>query len=399
MLRPGVIFCPYCCRTHTTPFYTHGSRAVGVDLHYKNAVYGIVERRLPTSDGSDSESSTEALGLRLEAVEETVHAGMPAWVDVVFPGESDPVKMRRTCPHCFRMNDRPNLGTLPTLIVGMVGVRSSGKSALLNSIAYPPHQAAVNSENYPFLLDIAPLPHYQGLAAATPKLGRGMTKLLTVIHRKTNTPVAHVMLLDVSGELFGDARPVGVKIADDDVSMDELTKILSGTAGYPGVDAVLFADPVPGSKEIGKIDLKFVAADVMNQCLLLNPKFAQLPMAYVFTHLDHYKRSNYPTFVKDHDNSRAVPLMTATTFRDGSYAPERLVDRIFTEDTIARCLPSFVPMARSKQITKGFLVQSCSCENKEGIGLVEDYTYSRNVMDPLLWILNKLQVFPLTNGG
>lgn len=403
MIKPGTIFCPYCCRTHTVPFYYRGDQDVGVELHYKNDKYYIVEKELvdPTEPKRGLRTPNPLRGIQLHSAAETAYTGLPAWVDVRLPGDAELVRMRRACPHCSRANDKNELGALPTLIVGMVGNRSSGKSALLNSTALPQHQAAVNEEGYPFLIDVFPYPHHQGRAGATPRMGRGMTKLVTIKHRKSDTPICHVLLLDVSGELI-ENRPLSVTGGQDSnasdpvsvidyVSQDELTKILSGTDGYPGVDAVIFADPVPGSRRSTTELLDFNPAKVMTDCQTLCPNFGRVPMAYVLTHLDYYYvTKNFPT------DSRGYPLMTKDTFLNSRYTPATLVDRIFTEDAIARHLPNFVPAGRSKQITKGFLVQSCSCKEEPKDGLVETYTNSKNIMDPLLWILNKLHVFPLT---
>ena len=405
MLKPGTIFCPYCCKTHTIPRYTSGSYPVGVDLHHKGQKYGIVERLIPNNDPTNNDPPPALpIGIQLESVVESEFTGLPETIIVTYPGASNPVRMWRACPHCFRKYDLAAMGTLPTFIIGMVGVRSSGKSALLNSMAFRSHVRDVNVTNYPITLDIYPEPDKHGVAKATVKLGRGMTKLITLQNRSTLRPIAHVLLLDVSGELFGDAKNYdttqhAMKYNPEDI--DELTNILSGTGGYHGVDAVIFADPVPGSKDNTSNALMFNATQIMNNCRLLNPNFANLPMAYVFTHLDHYNNNikDFPSYKKDPNGSRSYPLLSPQTFLNTSYAPDRLIDRIYTEDSIARSLPEFVPMGRNLALTKGFLVSSCHCETRPGFGDVEDYTYSRNVMDPLLWILNKLRLFPLTNGG
>lgn len=403
MLKPGTIFCPYCCRTHTIPFYT-GTPANGVELHYKGDKYDIVEK-LPPDTANPSlglRAPENVMGFQLDSIEETRYAGLPSWVKVRIPDNAEPIRMRRTCPHCARQNDRANLGALPTLIVAMVGLRSSGKSALLNSISYPSHVAAVNDEGYPYHISLSPVPQESGLAAATPRMGRGMTKLLTISHRSNGVPVCHVLMLDVSGEIYGDVankesekptREPDNTLWDEVINPNELSNILSGDAGYPGVDAVIFADPIPGSKPVTKDALKFGAANIMNQCVFLNTNLELLPMAYVFTHLDHYTSKTFPTYQQP--SGPPIPLASDMLFRNGRYSPAQLIDRIYIGDTIARRMPSFVPAARNKHITKGFLIQSCSCGDIPGIGRVENYTNSTNVMDPLLWILNKLHVFPL----
>ena len=403
MLKPGTIFCPYCCRTHTVPFYT-GTTANGVELHYKGGKYDIVEKLPPDTNNPTLglRAPDTVIGFQLDSFEETRYAGLPSWINVRIPGNAEPVRMRRTCPHCARQNDRANLGALPTLIVAMVGLRSSGKSALLNSMSYPNHVAAVNDEGYPYHISLSPIPQESGLAAATPRMGRGMTKLLTVSHRSNSTPICHVLLLDVSGEIYGDvanrdsrktSRTPDNTLWDEVVNPNELSNILSGDSGYPGVDAVIFADPIPGSKPVTKDALKFGAANIMNDIVFLNEKLESLPMAYVFTHLDHYTVKTFPTYQRP--SGPSIPLVSDTLFRTGRYSPAQLIDRIYIGDTIARRMPGFVPAARPRQITKGFLIQSCSCGDIPGIGLVEHYTDSTNVMDPLLWVLNKLQVFPL----
>ncbi len=404
MLKPGTIFCPYCCRTHTVPFYT-GTTANGVELHYKGDKYDIVEKLPPDPDDPrlGLRDPDTVVGFQLDSVEETLYAGLPSWVKVRMPNNAEPIRMRRTCPHCALQNDRANLGTLPTLIVAMVGLRSSGKSAFLNSIAYPGHVAAVNDEGYPYLLDLAPVPQKSGLSSATPRMGRGMTKLLTIRHRNNSSvPICHVLLLDVSGEIFGDVdnkdshkstKAHGSTLWDEVVNPNELSNILSGDAGYPGVDAVIFTDPVPGSKPITKSTLEFGAADIMNQCVFFNANLDLLPLAFVFTHLDHYTAKTFPMYQPS--SGSPIPLVSEMIFRTGRYSPAQLIDRIYIGDTIARRMDSFVPGARNKQLTKGFLLQSCSCSDVPDIGLVENYTNSTNVMDPLLWVLNKLHVFPL----
>ena len=404
MLKPDTIFCPYCCKTHTVPFYTDGIHPIGVYLHYRGSKYMVVEHPIPNPNNPD-DVPDYPVGIQLTENVDPHKTGLPEKFEVFFPDTPQPVMMWRTCPECFHRCDRTGLGTLPTFVIGMVGCRSSGKSAFLNSIAFPQHVADVNRAQHPYLLAIEPRPHIQGLSEATLKMGRGMTKLLTIRHRSNNHPVAHVVLLDVSGELFGDTKgSTDGKQAHPTQSVQDLahlSSILAGTAGYTGVDAVIFTDPIPGAPVSSDADpLRFNAATVMSNCSQMNMSFNDIPLAYVFTHLDYYfdKMQDFPRYRRDGNDTRNYPLASAYTFafQPDEHARAKLVDRIYIEDNIARSLPSFVPADRNKDITKGFLVSSCKCENVDGLGFVEDYTYSRNVMDPLLWILNKLRIFPLT---
>ena len=110
----------------------------------------------------------------------------------------------------------------------------------------------------------------------------------------------------------------------------------------------------------------------------------------------------FPT-VKDLSKNNKVPLFNEHTFcTPTSYQPDIMFPRMALEHTIASQL---IPYALHSEFidAQGFLVQSCvdkTVTQKDAAGqetecLERNYDCSMNVMDPLLWILNQLHIFPV----
>jgi hypothetical protein len=98
--------------------------------------------------------------------------------------------------------------------------------------------------------------------------------------------------------------------------------------------------------------------------------------------------------------------MTEHTFsltKKTSYRREDMLNRIALENAIVRAYDSPI-LDTDSSLARGFLVRSCNTFSREVVNdkgeksmeLIEDLRESMNVMDPLLWILNRLQIFPLS---
>lgn len=390
MIKAGFCFCPTCAAVYTDAFYKSARHAVGVRL--KHSVLSgkcTVEKVLP-------QRSNEKVTLL--SCHPKQHDGLPERIQVRIETKDDApliVDMYRHCPNCAK-NGRntkafKDSGKYNTYVIVVVGDRDTGKSAWLDAVGYPGNFSAVNSERYPDALRfVNPVSPMEATKATEAEFGRGKSKFFYIINRADNRVKAQVLLLDMAGELFRSAP-------------DDLWHLLCGSEGYPGADAFIFFESLAPRPMTRTIENTCGAANIYTECVSRGA-FDRKPAAHVRTHLDLLiQRRKFPT-VRDSGDHVDVPLMSAATFaQKTSYRLDKLVPRIALEHSIARQLqpPAMLLLDQPGSCTQGFLVQSCRTvsDPKQPNLILEDRSQSINVMDPLLWTLNKLKIFSLVEAG
>ena len=397
MIRAGECFCHHCGKTRSEAFYKTGDRAGGVWLRHKGHRYELEydDFKKETREANKNRNPHDIVELSMDFPADC--DGTPQEIRVRFKGEKSDVIMERACPVCAEGTElseptnRPlfmNLGKHPLYVIAMVGNRSTGKSTFLKALAYPTNIAAVDRAGYPFRLQFRTLTGKDDSESkATEAKDRGHTKFLEVC--KDRDVIAHVLLLDLSGELY-------------ESKIELVWQLIGKNTSHGGADAFIFVEPAPmdGAKSQNKKN--FDSLNIL-QSGHARGEFDEKPIAFVYTHLDELLEQNQVRTISGNYPGDEIPLLTEHSFADNAdrkrYAPEKLIPRIALENFVARSYsPSVLEMNRGEN-AKGFLVQSCKpYEVPAEDGTSErddDFGQTLNVMDPLLWTLNKLGIFPL----
>lgn len=408
MIEAGKSFCPYCVRTHEEAFYSDSGIGWGVVLG-RNRFSGKYEVNKKNFPGKQSPNGKIILGeLNGEEI------GLPSAIDIQWTeGEkgqetSRERKLFRSCPVCAEKYNifRPVnsvLGRYPTFVVALVGDTAAGKSVFVDAIATIANTNAVNCAKYVHELRYTiPAPNGSN-PESTPEESRGRSKVLLICDRQDNNRVvAAVYLVDVAGELYKSKKEDEKTGA---IPKGLLWNLLNSNRDYPGADAYIFVEPaVKKDKKMdgeNKGDAGYTADQIyidLKKAGLLKDR----PIAYVMTHADELIDSQKFNEVYSSGDGKAYKVMTEDTFnlkQPTSYAREQMLARVALEHAIVR---SYEPTVLHNPITKCFLVRSCALVTEEHMvngvkntKLREDLSASRNVMDPLIWILNKLKLFPL----
>lgn len=399
MIEAGKFFCPRCAAISVNAFYINSEHADrGLRLNHTRTGEFSLDVYDISNDKMQEVSETVVLTTKPSADS----AGIPRQLWVRFSGESNPSRAVRCCPHC-RSELFLNHGEQPMYVIAMVGDRGAGKTAWLDAVSNPTNTSKLYDAGYPNKLDFVNISSKTGISAATAANNLGSTRFLQILNaRDNNKVVAQVLLRDVAGELFTDTP-------------DTLWQLLTPNGEYPGPDGFVFVEPPEGMKKYpGKQGT--TAADILNRCRI-NGVFQGHPVAWVETHLDaRIEQKKFPKV-----SNTGLDAMSATTFQNakgdpGYYRKNVLLDRIAKQNSI--CFGAIGPdvlLAKSGSARQGFLVQSCSTHpgmveklddngnpvlDQDGNpvlepGIVEDRTNSINVMDPLVWLLHQLKLFPL----
>lgn len=394
MIRAGSCFCPYCGLIHKGAFYKNANKSTGVWLR-RNLMQKYELQSVAISN-------TAADGGRQPALRRAVlkspiprsSGGVPRNIKVRFQGETQDIILERVCPNCAaginvaRATEREiflDSGKYPLYIIAMVGNRSTGKTSWLKSVAYHTNIAAVDRAGYPYTLKFRTLTGKEDLNyKATEKFGRGHTTFLEVC--QDQDVIAHVLLLDLAGELYeSDPRLVWNLIGRD--------------TDHGGADAFVFVEPAPLNGAKTQNIRGFDSLNILKDGTARG-EFEGKPIAFVYTHADELLRQNQSRSIPSANPGEEVPLVMETTFRgDTSYTPDRLIPRVALENFIVRAYQPAVLTLNPGENVKGFLVQSCKpVKEAHADGTVltlDDFSETINVMDPLLWTLNKLGLFPL----
>lgn len=402
MIEAGKSFCPYCVRTHEEAFYSDSDIGWGVVLgrNRLSKKFEVKEKRFEDKGSSVGE-------ITLQSMSET-DGGLPSAIDVVWSegekgqGTSREKKLYRGCPICaekykiFRPVNNV-MGRYPTFVVVLIGDTSAGKSAFVDAIATIGNMVAVNREGYVYKLRYTTPAPLVKRSESTPPESRGRSKILLLCDRQDNDRVvAAVYLMDVAGELYNgnkEAERFGMP------RRELLWSMLNSNRDYPGADAYIFVEPAV-KKEL-KGGEQYSADQIyidLSEAGLLRDR----PLAYVMTHADKLIESSRFRSVNAIGDGKTYPVMGADTFnlkQPTSYARDKMLSRVALEHAIVR---SYQPVVLNESIVKCFLVRSCDVQLEEYVKdgvkkteMMEDLDASRHVMDPLIWILNKLKLFPL----
>lgn len=384
MIKAGSCFCHECRTVFSELYYKDPNNPITARLYPKFSLSPKGKWSMEAFDKNGDKLLREELPELI--VPPTDRNSIPDMIECKF--DNNKLKMYRGCPNCQKDTVLfSDCGKYPTYVVALAGDHHVGKTTWLKAIADPLNLQAVNSVGFPYKLDFADLIHNLDTEGAQNVGETGRTNYLRI--KKGDRIIATVILMDASGELFGNPK-----------YREECKAIFAPNGEYPGPDAAIFVDDITSHTAIeNKDDLDRIrqadeTADRVNKALhkaLHNP-----PVAYVYTKVDEAaKRPRRISTVTDRSGDSKIRLFSGATFPSPtSYEAKDLLPRIIQENMIATALKTPI-LAVDPENRRGFLVKSCENTTLPDGEIICDTTDTFNIYDPLLWLLNKLGIFPI----
>ena len=399
MLQAGYVFCHRCGHATQEAYYFNSMLNSWVQLVRKVTGKFSVQKYTPAymenrSSGVDADVIKR---VRLSATNTSNVQGLQHTISVecYVDQTMQVLEFVRSCPFCVGQKEGwdsavellPNMGDLPTYVVGVVGARTVGKSCWIHALSCPTNVNGVNNQgnnlrSYSgYTLSTARWSNEQSaIISATELNERGITRMMRILKRVGNgaQPVAQVLMMDFAGELFAEDKKEEFE--------SSAAHIFRGGEGYSGVDGVVFMmDPLPEQNG-------YSLATTYHK-----------PIAFVMNKAD-LLIENPPMYHIDNDeNNPAVPLLTEHTFsRQGGdmYQKSVLQARVALQTMLLKRIHPLVKSISNETRCGGFILKSTepySIKNAETMAEEKmlDFSQGMNVMDPLLWILNELDIFPI----
>lgn len=383
MIQAGLCICPRCGGMFKEAYYNDGKSTNGVLLNY-------------TPLGKYHAVSYPEPGTNYEIVSSEAHmeSGLPDYIEVrnIEGNESEKRRLYRYCPKCRETQTAlvKGWGTVPTFVVCVVGNREQGKTSLLSALSKTMNLCALGEAGYENFVMTTEL---HGALVESPTVtvvdSLGATQIVSVTKRNgngenNNTTLANILFRDVAGELFDMERDVKDHPAWD---------LIAPHDEYPGPDAFLF---VHSAAKVGN-DGEEKATAVYN---LLNNHIRNWPVCgFVLTHLDEIKKWTEAPYGEPNKNVTILDQETFLPYNVSDvryYSPQTLLPRMKLEDMLAKKKFMLYAVHRhhyGSENAMGFLVKSC-----ESIVGTNKVTYDSpvNVMDPIIYILNKLGLLDIS---
>ena len=429
MLEAGYIFCHRCGYSTDEAYYYNDPQTTWVQL--KRSLNGkiIVEPYIPQyMMGTLSDEDTKNIDrFVLSDSNNSFENGLPhtILVDCYSEHGKAQLKFNRSCPFCVGQQEGwdsvkeliPDINTLPTYVIAVIGERTVGKSCWIHALSCPHNLNKVNNQriggtdNSGYILTAKTLADESSArpeATSINELGNTRVMTITKSSEAAVTPVAQILILDFPGEIFAESKAEEFN--------NTAAHIFSGGHGYKGVDAIIFLmDPdevdskADETEKAGAADLKssdelkFSIATTYNRINNELQLLTNRPFAFVMNKID--KLFDHPSnFV--HVNNDAsqpdIPLLTEHTFanqNNSMYQKRSILPRVALETSILKRFSQIVETVSSTTRCAGFMIKATTPLQGDGKkAMLLDFTSSINVMDPLLWILNELDIFPIDDN-
>lgn len=395
MINAGSALCLKCGNILTEAYYFNSSSNAWVRLKKSGRKNFSVEEFIPSS-----KSRTGCTGFSLNKnhkadvsiMSDTIH------VDFFEKGErAENKQFHRCCPECNGSEVFSKFGLLPTYVIAVIGARTVGKTSWIKALSKINNQNKLLRRTYPYCIDSARWEIDFKLIKATDLNDMGSTNLLTISKRgtrhTTKKAVANVLMLDFAGELFASTD----KIEDKQTRVEEydrMCRLLRGTHDYNGADAVVFMDapnsqfdpvvPYNSVKELGVLEKKPVAYVVNKVDMMFdNPPKVSLPGSDAKTDLFTSDTFAHNADADIYKKSEIVPRVMLETYLASKY--NELAHRILTENPHSA----------------GFFIQTTDAVTDETSDDAPERhsdtgsDVSINVLDPIIWLLNELDIFPI----
>ncbi len=412
MLQAGYVFCSRCGHATQEAYYFSNTAQAWVQLvRTATGKFAVTRYEPPYMQGKTDNTRAGAIKrFRLSSGNSNEAHRLQNTIEVrCYNGKRwDEYTFVRSCPFCVgqkagwdeAMKIIDHLGDLPTYVIAVAGAPSVGKSCWIHALSCPGNANRVNGQREStntymgYLLSPAELvDEVIPPPPPTPLNGLGRTSMLYIKKRMvggTAVPVAQVLVVDFAGELFSSRRKKEFA--------EEAAHIFEGGEGYSGVDAVVFmADPCPTEDGSSLADTyENAKSDYMS--------FMNKPLAFVMNKADMLIENPPMRHINGDPTLPAVPLLSKHTFtgQDATmYSKEYLQERVALQTYILKKENELVKTICNEMRGAGFLIKATT-PIKQQINPLSDQTRdmldfreSMNVMDPLVWILNELDIFPI----
>lgn len=386
MLKAGTCICPRCGKIFRMAYYYNAPAAIGARLSYSRQTGSY--RVDPYFPDDPARTASPGFSLQLDTRIGRNDHGVPHSITVIRQmdgsSEKEELLMLHSCPVCRHYNTvlPRHYGIYPLYVIALAGLTSAGKSAWLTAIANPNNLARLNEAGYTMHLEPASYSGGEIKAEPTVPGSIGRTTYLVINDREGNG-VAGVLLRDFSGELFAPARESSEGGSYDwqNYSSDWATFAAQGSE-YDGPDLFFIVDSAVKS---GKHSDQETSA---YNTLRSNADLTGKPVGLILTHVDKLmeEKPGHPG-----DSTKTVPLIDSKTFAvNAGYRMRQLVPRMALQDYIVTRYHNLARLLSGTGGYRGFLVKSC--ENR---GDVQNFSNPINVLDPLIWALNTLGIFPV----
>lgn len=393
MISPGTNICNICGYTSQEAFYRDGRQPHGVLLKWDcdRSQYYVEPY---SNNGSAAEMMVTLKDAHLIDPENFP----PDTITAYFGTDPAPSILVRSCPRCHNHTEFYHfMGRVPVYVITVIGESSAGKSAWLGALATSA-LGPLNRQNFPYAVKPAHSVSRIGVGAATQIGTPGHTNFFHIEDKRTDETVALVYMLDYAGELY-DGKEITAETP--------LGRVLLGLSGegYTGPDAAVLIEPAV-EDELNTND-GGETRNLDKNLGKIRHSLGKCPIAYIRTFADLMLKKEMEQFMRKGE----IPLFTektfpATVYTDKTmsnlaryYTTEELVNRMLLQHHITQTPGDhggvLYTLYTSNEIGR-FLVQSCT--PKDGNRNLNDYSRQFNVADPLIWLLNRLKLFPLTGG-
>ncbi len=410
MLQAGYVFCHRCGHATQEAYYFNGQSNTWVQLRRKvTGKFVAVPYTPPYLVNAQAEADADTITrVRLSPTNERQVQGLQHQISV----ECYTAKTRtvldfvRSCPFCVGQRAGwnavmpliPGLGDLPTYVIGVVGARTVGKSCWIHALSCPANVQRVNEQcgedRFGYLLTSAHWANQQCSVLKPNELNElGKTRIMGIRERsdRGGRMVAQVLIMDFAGELFAEDH--------EEEFENSAARIFRGGEGYSGVDGVVFmTDPLP---ETDKYNLTTTFERTRGHYALLN----NTPFCFVMNKADLLIENPPCRHINNNTQLPTLPLLTEHTFAEQTskrYRKSVLQAQVALQTHLLKKRHPLVGVVAGETRCAGFLVKSTTLVKPTGPNAARqepqlDFNDPINVMDPLLWLLNELDIFPIAD--
>ncbi len=405
MLKAGYVLCRRCGHATDDAYYYNGELNVWVQLRRRSGRRFLVEIYTPAYQQNAEGVAVTHCALSDANLLGKVGIPHQIMVECRIADQQKAYKFTRACPFCVGKQPGwesvqeliPGVGNLPAYIVAVIGARTVGKScwiaamSCLHNLNKLTSQQQPDGEHHRYVLvpdqleDAADHP-----PEATPINAVGNTRCLTIAERTENgtKDVAQILLLDFAGELFAKDKEMEFK--------NSAAHIFNGGKGYTGVDAVVFMmDPtdLKPSAKTGAYSIATTYNRVNDELKLLFNR----PVAFVLNKIDTLFHQSVEE-ISGQAPGIPVPWITEDTFAyqgNAMYLKDAIKPRVALQMSLFARANALVKGVCDRTDASAFLIKTATpYQDKDGNEFL-NFQEGINVLDPLLWILNMLDIFPI----
>ena len=384
MIPAGSYFCIHCGAYTKEAYYRNSTvnyivKLTRSRLFLRNPKYQVrvFNLRNTSDDRIMLGEERKDIALVKEAVGDPIAPGLPNAITVETTGSEERVTLTRCCAHCFKSALYDD-GGANTFIVFVGGDRHVGKTEWLNAISSADVIDMLNRAGLPYDLLLGQRHSIENNTDQTALDAIGSSNTIHICKKgQPDKIVATVILLDASGEHYRNLKNNTGKIYN----------YLTGGRIYARLDGLIFVGS-PSQREEE-------AFEIYPHMCRLAPYIRKIPVANVETHLDVIlKQPQMIPKVYDEGNTGKYPVFNDTTF-DKNHSKDFALSKMFARWKVENMAgPRLNPVVHNVEGNKKvhyFQVQN-GYQTRTG---TFNHSSNLNILDPLIWLLFKMGLFPL----